>query len=117
MGSREASMSNSGLKCPRCGSDDTSVSISIKLGSGGDAAGGLSIDRITCKSCGFDLPLGGLSGPAAQALLGAMQSGQPSSPSSPSSPPASHAPTPPPLPRDFEPITVASPGAPTAPAP
>lgn len=108
-------MSNGGLKCPRCGSEDTSVSISIKLGSGGEPGGGVSIDRITCKKCGFDLPLGGLSGPASQALLGAMQ-GQGTGPAVPAS---SHEPPPPTLPRDFEPITVPGPGtrAPEAEAP
>jgi tetratricopeptide (TPR) repeat protein len=107
-------MTSSSVKCPRCGSEDTSLSISIKLGSGGSDPG-LSIDRITCKSCGFDLPLGGLSGPAAQALLGAMGTAQAAS--APASAPASHAPTPPPLPRDFEPITVAGPGAPAVAVP
>ncbi|MDP2954858.1 MAG: hypothetical protein Q8N53_00440, partial [Longimicrobiales bacterium] len=102
-------MASGGVKCPRCGSEDTSLSISFKLSSGaGDA--GLSVDRITCKACGFDLPLTGLDQAATQALLGSLGTAQGTTPSK------SGAPDAPVLRRDWEPITVPGPAAPTTPA-
>ena len=51
-------MSDEGITCPKCGSDDISFTLSLELTGGGEDSG-FGIDKLTCDNCGFEMPLEG----------------------------------------------------------
>ena len=51
-------MSDEGITCPKCGSDDISFTLSLEFTGGGEYSG-YGNEKLTCDKCGFEMPLEG----------------------------------------------------------